>query len=306
MENKKYRTRAEKLVNFNPSTLLSTGRLSAGTSFGLWFFVFSFQFLFIFGLCGCSSITSPYVMSKRQKLPYDADISDSYYKIELKKSGALDVLPMIHKPESELLSQSRSVVASFGQEEDGYKSWFNMVAFDEVRLTAKRKYFFLVDEKVRRLPGKRRWFPVEPKRGIMFDSQMVLEKQAFDELRMSEDTGQVAQLRQVLKNLHKDISSLSPDADAPGSDNQMLAVSGMLVNQTFGAILNTLDRSPGLAAKFGDSGGVKFDHISFGKGTVRMVVEDDIVTVKIRVGVFVGAFEEQHQLSDEQNTKNNY
>ncbi len=299
MENKECKTRAEKLINFNPSTSLRTG-------FGLWFFAFSFQFLFIFGLCGCSSVMSPYVISKRQKLPYDAGISDSYYKIELKRSGALDVLPMIHKPESELLSQSRSVVASFGQEEDGYKSWFNMVAFDEVKLTAKRKYFFLVDEKVKRLPGKRRRFLIELKRGIMFDSQMVLEKPVLDELRVSEDAGQAARLRQVLRNLRKDISELGPDVDTPGSDSQVLAVSGMLINQTFGTILHTLDRSPGLAGKLGDSGGVNFDHISFGKGTVRMVVEDDIVTVKIRVGVFVGAFEGRHQRSDEKNTKNNH
>lgn len=249
----------------------------------------------VLSLCSCSSVMSPYIVSGRQKLPYDADISDSYYKIELKKSGALDVLPMIHKPESEQLSQSRSVVASFGQDEDGYKSWFNMVAFDEVRLTAKRKYFFLVDEKVKRLPGRRRGFLMEPKRGLMFDSQVVLEKPAFDKLRISEDAGQIAQLQQVLKNLHKDISELGSGVDAPGSDNQMLAVSGMLINQVFRTILYTLDASPGLAGKLGDSGGVKFDHISFGKGTIRMVVEDDIATVKIRVGVFVGAFENRDQ-----------
>ncbi len=294
MVSKKCRARTEELKKFNPSTSLSTGRLSAGTGFGLWFFVFSFQFLFIFGLCGCSSVMSPYVMSKRQELPYDADISDSYYKIELKKSGALDVLPMIHKPEYELLSQSRSVVASFGQEEDGYKSWFNMVAFDEVRLTAKRKYFFLVDEKVKRLPGKRRGFLMEPKPGLMFDSQMVLEKIVFDKPLTSEDAGQISYLRQILRNLRKDISELGQgvDGDALGSDNKMLTISGMLINQIFETVLYTLDSSPGLAEKLGGRHGVEFDHISFGKGTIKMVVEDGVAAVRIRVGVFVGVFDE--------------
>jgi hypothetical protein len=238
-------------------------------------------------LCGCSSVISPYVISKHQELPYDVNLSDSYYKIELEKSGALDVLPVIHKPDSELLSQSRSVVASLGQDEDGYKNWFNMVAFDEVKLTAKRKYFFLVDEKVRRLPGRRRGFLIEPKRGLMFDSQMVLEKLKIDKPLMSEDTVQIAQLRQVLKNLHKDIGELSQGVDATVSDNKMLTISGMLLNQVFETVLYTLDRSPGLAGKLSDSGGVEFDHISFGKGIIRMVVEDGIVTVKIRLGVFV-------------------
>lgn len=291
MESKKCRAGAKELKNFN---------------FWLWFFAFTIQLLFIFDLFGCSSIMSPFVISKRQKVPYDAGISDSYYKVELKKSGALNVLPVIHKPETEMLSQSRSVVASFGQEEDGYKSWFNMVAFDEVSLTARRKYFFLVDEKVKRLPGKRRWFPMEPKRGIMFDGQMVLDESAFDRRGMSEGAGQAVQLRWVLESLHKDIGELSPGEDASGSGNQMLVVSGMLINQTFVAILRTLDKSPGLAAKLGDKDGVKFYHISFGEGTVRMVVEDDIVTVKIRVGVFVDAFEGQRKSSGKKNTEENH
>jgi hypothetical protein len=278
MENKGCKTAIEKLRILN---------------FGLWFFVFGFQILFIFGLCSCSSVLSPYVVSKRQKTPYDAELSDSYYRIKLKESGALDVLPIIQKPGYELLSQSRSVVASFGQDSEGYKNWFNMVAFDEVKLTAKRKYFFLVDERVKRLPGKRRWFLMEPKRGIMFDGQMVLEKSAFDNPRISEDEIPIAQLRQILRSLRRDIDELGQGAEVPGSDNRVLTVSGMLLNQTFGTILQTLDGSPALADKLSDSGVVEFDHISFGKGTIRMVVEDDIATVKIRVGVFVGAFEDQ-------------
>ena len=35
-------------------------------------------------------------------------------------------------------------------------------------------------------------------------------------------------------------------------------------------------------------GGADFDHINFGKGKVRMVVEGDTVTVKIRFGAFAG------------------
>jgi len=244
----------------------------------------------VLALCGCSSIVSPYVISRRQELPYDASLSDVYYKTELKKSGALDVLPVIHKPESELLSQSRSVVASLGQGKDGYKVWFNMVAFDEARLTAKRKYFFLVDEQVKRLLRRPRRFLMEPKRGLMFDSQMVLEKSAVDKPSISEKARQITRLKQVLRNLHEDVNKLGKSADASRSD-KMLTTSAMLMNQIFGTILHTLDRSPALAGMLSDSGGVEFDHINFGKGKIRMVIEDNIAVVKIRVGVFVGTFE---------------
>lgn len=288
MENEK--TKTEKLKNL---PLLVAGRR--------WFFVFGFQFLVIFGLCGCSSVVSPYIVSKWQELPYDANLSGSYYKIKLKKSGALNVLPVIHKPEYELLSQSRSVVASLGQSKDGYKTWFNMVAFDEVKLTAKRKYFFLVDEKVKWLPGSPKRLLIEPRRGLMFDSQMVLETAVLNKPYTADNARQIAQLRQVLKNLRKDIDELGQGVDAPGSDNKMLTISGMLLNQVFRTILHILDSSPALAAMLSESGGVEFDHINFGKGKVRMVVEDDTVTVKIRLGVFAHTFEDWNRLSAEKN-----
>jgi len=278
----------------NEKCKTETGKLEI-LNFALWLFIFSFQFLFILVLCGCSSVVSPYTVSVRQESPSDANLSDNYYKIELKKSGALNVLPMIHKPESELLSQSRSVVASSGQSEKGYKTWFNMVAFDENKLTAKRKYFFLVDEKVRRLPGRSKRFLAEPKQGLMFNSQMVLEKSALDKLYTSENSRQIAILKQVLKNLRRDIDELGEGRDEPGSDNKNLAVSGLLINQVFGTILYTLDNSPAQAAMLGEESGVDFNHISFGKGKIRMFVEDDIVTVKIRLGAFVDMPEEKEQ-----------
>jgi len=282
-----------------------TGKLKI-LNYELWFFVFDFQFLVILGLCGCSSVVSPYIVSVRQESPSDANLSDSYYKIKLKESGALNVLPMLHKPESELLSQSRSVVASSGQSEKGYKTWFNMVAFDENKLTAKRKYFFLVDEKAKRLPGRPKRFLAEPKQGLMFNSQTVLEKAALEKLYTSEDSRQIAILKQVLKNLRKDIDELGEGRDELGSDNKNLAVSGLLINQVFETVLYTLDNSPAQSAMLGEESGVEFNHISFGKGKIRMFVEDDIATVKIGLGAFVDMPEEKDQrLTVEEEVKSN-
>lgn len=247
---------------------------------------------------------SPYIISNQNGPPYDANLSDSYNKINLKESGAFNVLPTIHKPEYELLSQSRSVVASSGQSKKGYKTWFNMVAFDENKLTAKRKYFFLVDEKVKRLPGRPKSFLTEPKQGLMFDSQMVLETAALNKLYASENSRQIEILRQVLKNLRRDIAELGEGMDELGSDNKNLTVSGLLINQVFGAILYTLDNSPAQAAILSEESGAEFNHISFGKGKIRMLAEDDIVTVKIRLGAFVDMLEEKkQQLTAEEESK---
>jgi len=236
-------------------------------------------------LCGCSA-TSPYIWAQQEELPSLEDISASYHQTKLERSGALDVLHTIHNPEYELLSQGRSVVASLGQGKQGYRTWFNMVAFDQNKLTAKRKYFFVVDEKVKRLPNEPKRWVFEPKRGLMFNSEMVFEKEMLDRPYITENERLIDILRQVLRYVRRDIAELGQGAGGPGSDNGMLGVCGLLINQVFETILHTLNKSPAMAARLGTAKGVKFDHINFGQGRARMVVEGDIITVKIGLGVF--------------------
>lgn len=253
-------------------------------SISVWFLVISFQLLFVFVLCGCTAVAVPYLLSNLpEKHLYDATPSDRYDKIILKESGALNVLPMIYKPEfNELLSQSRSVVASSGQSEDGYRTWFNMVAFDENKLTAKRKYFFSVDDMVTN-PG----LVTEPKRGLVFYSQTALETEILRKARAYENAGKIAILRYVLKNLRKDIDELGRGSNTRCPDSKNLFVSGLLINQVFGTILYTLNNSPAQAAILNEESGVEFDHINFGKGKIQMFDEGGIITVKIRMGAFI-------------------
>lgn len=167
-----------------------------------------------------------------------------------------------------------------------------MVAFDEHKLTAKRKYLFVVDEKVTRLPTESRRIMLEPRRGLSLDSEMLLEKELLDKPYETENAGQIAILKQVSDNLHKDINGFSEDTESPGRDNKTLNVCGMLINQIFQTVLLTLQTSPVLAAKLNDKGGIEFDHINFDKGRIQMAVEGDVVRVKIRLGVFVDTFEQ--------------
>jgi hypothetical protein len=50
-----------------------------------------------------------------------------------------------------LISQSKSIIAAVGQSKKGYKTWFDMVAFDESELTARRKYVYIADERPKQL-----------------------------------------------------------------------------------------------------------------------------------------------------------
>ena len=243
--------------------------------------IFNFGLCFlVFGLCGCAVVE----YLKPEKPPYDEQLSQTYYITKLKQSSSADVLPMIHKPAYELLSQSESVVASLGQKKKGHQIWFNMVAFDENRLTAIRKYFFMVDEKPKSL-----W--VQPKRRLRFDSRMVLEADVFDEPYANESARRIAILRQVLKNVRKDI-------DEVGAQDKNLSICRILINQTLETILVKLDSSPVLASRLSTTDGFDFDHITLGAGTIWMGVAGDIVNVRISIDSFVRTLDDPFALED--------
>ncbi len=217
--------------------------------------------------------------------PYDEELSASYNRTKLKESTSADVLAIIHRPKyAELLSQSKSVVASQGQKKEGHTIWFNMVAFDENKLAAKRKYFFVVDEK-----GKA--FLVGPRRSLKFDSEMVLGPDVFEEPYADESSRRIAILKQVLSNVRRDI-------DEVAQDNKMLDICGMLINQTLQTILQKMEDSPVLATNLSDANGLDFDHISFDKGTIRMDVADDIVKVKVNIGSLAWTLEDPFALEE--------
>jgi len=218
------------------------------------------------GLCGCG-------VARRfgpKKPSYGEQLSASYHQTKLKMSSSADVLATIRRPEFEMLSHSKSVVASLGQKQEDYKTWFNMVAFDENKLTAKRKYFFVLDESPETWLGK-------PRRGLVFDSEMVLEAGVLGGPYGSESARQIAILRQVSKNIRKDIGELA-------EDNKKLGICGMLINQVFETALRKLGELAEPISKLSGTGGFEFEHMTLGKGRIYMAAAERVVRVRIRLG----------------------
>jgi hypothetical protein len=239
---------------------------------------------------GCSAV-SPWARS--QQLSYQGKLSAPYDRITLKQSIIQNAVPTIQRlqkelepgfAEAELISHSENVVVSLGQSKDGYKSWFNMVTFQENELNAVRKYFFFVDDKARS-------FQLSPSRGLRFDCEMVIGEEMLAEPGTAENARRIAMLRNVLDNFHKDIAELRDDTEAPDQENKMLDICRMLINQAFEVVLRELDSSPVLATRLSQADGVEFDHINFDKGKIQMVVGGNIVRVKIRLGAFTHMIE---------------
>jgi hypothetical protein len=245
----------------------------------------AFAIILLCWLGGCSVISPEARMQQKARL-YDKDLSAAYDQTKIKKSLTLDVLPKMGRSKDELLSQSESVVASLGQDKDGYKTWFTMVAFHEYELSVVRKYFFVVDERVHN----------RARRGLRFDSETLLDKEELDNIRLAKGAKQVAVLKNVLDNLQKDAAGLMSDVNAPGQDNRMLDISVMLIKQVFETALLDLDRSPALAAKLSDPNGVEFDHLNFGAGKIRVQTDGNTVIVKIRLGALLPTFDEPQEM----------
>jgi hypothetical protein len=235
-------------------------------------------FILVTLLGGCSS--------DEQRLSFEQRLSAPYDQTTINESLTLDVLPKVQRsPEElgphfegiELLSKGRNVVALVGQSKDGYLSWFNMFTFHEHRLNVIRKYFYYVDDRTG-------IFLTGHGRGLMFDCEMVLPEDLLDGNYAAESERQIAILKYVLKELREDIDELESDAESLGQNDKMLSISGMLMNQTFEMIFLKLESSPMFAGGLSSESGVEFQPRSFNDGKIQMVIENDIVKVKIRLG----------------------
>ena len=234
----------------------------------------------VFVLCGCGVVD--YV--KPEEHPYEEYLALSYHDIQLKASTAADVLTKIHLPQYELLSQSKSVVASSGKKKEGHQIWFKMASFDENTMTAHRKYFFLADERPKNI-----W--VQPRRRLLFDSEMVIGTEVFAEPYTDDSARRIAILKKVLDNIHSDIDQVSAEDKNP-------SICGMLINQTIETVLVKVESSPSLATRLNPTEGLDFDHITLGAGKIWMGIAGEVVNIRIRIDSYVRTHDDPFTMED--------
>ncbi|MBN2455857.1 MAG: hypothetical protein JXB29_04870 [Sedimentisphaerales bacterium] len=228
-------------------------------------------------LTGCAVVD----FAMPDKRPYYRQLWENYNNIKLNDSTSADVLAVIKTSEDELISQSKSVIASLGQKRQTYHTWFILVAFDENLLTASRKHLLIVNEKPKILLA-------EPWEGVTYDCRMLLEKELLEKPFAGENARRIAILKQVLENVRKDIDQVSPD-------NKMLGVGGMMINQAIEAVIVKLEVSPAQAERLSNPEGLEFEHISLDKGRIQMLLENGSVKVKVMLGSFVRYFQKRQE-----------
>jgi hypothetical protein len=237
--------------------------------------------------CGLGGYLPP------ERLPY-AKLAVPYNSTRLKISTTLDVLNIARDPryqfdrdraEDVLLTQGDSVVAFSGRSPDSSKTWVNLIAFDEYRLTAKRKYFFLADERMEVSPTPTRGYLIPPRKGILFDAEFVIDPELLTTPYATEAAQRIAILRWLAEQLQKDVSAVLGDPAKPTQGSSVISIAGMMMGQTFSGLLIELNKSPGLAQNLSTPRGIEFPHIALGKGRVRLFTQGDMGAVTLRVNL---------------------
>jgi hypothetical protein len=192
-----------------------------------------------------------------------------YDKTILKQSTSADVLSYIQDTKTEHLSQSESVLASWGNDWKTRTHWFNMVAFDEEQLTAVRKYAFTLEDY--RGPN------TKPRPQMRLDMEAVIDSQTLNAVYASQNQMRV----EIVKKLK---TSFSDDSKAVGFESQTLQNSAMMTTQAFNNLLHVLNQSPALAEDLSKLEGLEFSHMTLGVSRARMLIEGDRVKLKIKAG----------------------
>jgi hypothetical protein len=242
--------------------------------------------LFAVILPGCSYPESNKLTYARLALPYD--------RTQLKSTTSLEVLNLARDPayqfppseaEPVLLAQSDTVVAYSGRSAPRLRTWLDLVAFDALRMTASRKYFFCIDERATADPGRpgHRW--LLPRQGLLFDGACLVDPEILTTPYATEEAQKIAVVKWLAERFQNDVTALVGRSKASAPGNQQIAVSGMMVNQVFQGILSELAQSPGLAKNLATEQGIPFPHLSLGEGRVRLVVNNDTAVVMIRVNL---------------------
>jgi hypothetical protein len=242
--------------------------------------------LFVLIVFGCA-------YSASAKLPY-AKLALPYDRTQLTHTTALEVLNVAHDPayqfspqdaEPVLLTQSETIVAYSGRSADGLKTWLDLIAFDESRMTAVRKYFFCLDEQATVVPDRPGHYLIPPRRGLLFDSEFLIDPEVLTTPYATEEAQRIAILKWLAERFQNDVTTLVGSRRNPTQGNQQIIVSGMAVHEVFQGILTELAQSPGLAKNLATDQGVPFPHASLDTGRLRLLVQNDTGAVTIRVNL---------------------
>jgi hypothetical protein len=225
---------------------------------------------------GCAYFQEPKERLSFEEKPYTSQLPENYHKIEVNKSSSAEVLSVIHREDKEFLSQSESIIASSGVRKKGSQLWYSLIAFDEESLLVSRKYFMAADEKSHHLFAEDQKF--------FFDAVLSTPQEIMNEPYPDNNTRKLELIKYIDDQFSEDSLALVPDSKTFHSGV-------LMTKQTLNTLVNKFEASPAQLANIHKPEGLPFDHMNFDGGRVRMLVDNELLRLRIKVGYKPWGFE---------------
>ena len=197
----------------------------------------------------------------------DTATFNKYYMTTLNVTTSSDVISMF-QDKDEVLVKSSDAIASWGKAKEDTVIWFNAVAFDDETSRAVRKYAFVTNTKAK-------GYGVAKVQTLRFDAALVINPEVFTKPYSNDDAMKKAVMESVLEDFGKDLQPLS-------KESRTLNSAKLMVKQLLKRIIYDLNASPSIAQKLDRLSGLEFEHPNYGPGRIRMIVDKENQTVKLK------------------------
>ncbi len=121
------------------------------------------------------------------------------------------------------------------------------------------------------------WWNSPPAPALRLDAAMVMDAEILEAAYAGNNEKQVEILRAAKEAFNRDAAELT-------FDSRPLRSSTDMVKQALKSVLYKLDHSPAYAVKLPLYEGLAFDHPTLGESYIRMLIEGDVVKIKIKCG----------------------
>jgi hypothetical protein len=201
--------------------------------------------------------------------PNATELLATFDGTSLNQSTAGDVLSNVPYPTLQFVMQGQNTVGISGPKPTRNRTWLTVVSFGE-SLAASGKYFSLINDKPQAFMYSRLL-------RARFDAEKIVTPEVLTKNYPDEESKNIAVLRDILDGF--DAAAREVKLSDPRARS-----SSMAAHRLLNEILVRLKTAPIEASLLADLKGMPFDDATMGKGRLRMVIEGDIVKLKVIVG----------------------
>jgi hypothetical protein len=201
--------------------------------------------------------------------PSPQDLLATFNDTALGKSTSGDALAAVRYPEFQLVVNGQNGLAVSGPRTAGSRTWLTLFSFGD-SLTVSGKYFFLINDKPTAFMYKKFI-------RARLDAEKIITPEVLAKNYSDEEARNVAILSDILTGFG------AAAKEVKVSDTRTRSCA-MAVHDLLSQILAKLAASPSEAMHFDNPAGIAFDHATMGPGRFRMIVEGDVVKLKVIVG----------------------